>query len=197
MNNKHNNITPLPTALSGNAMLPQSQIGIITQVSHDELYQIDNTPISCAKQALSCLVKPQLGDKVIYWQLNDEKWVLAVLENTHTAPASDASARSISLPNQQAINIEADKLSVTARKRIALSSLEDIQINAAMGKLSISAARCYQSIRESLVQMSKQFIQRGEYVDQQASKLMKSHAGHHVMTADHDIKVDADRINMG
>lgn len=158
-----------------------------------------------ATQAMSCLVTPEIGDTVLYWNDSHERWILAVLKSA--ASASNAShqknnndlkkPRSVSLPNQEAMQINARRLMLNAQQNMQLNSMGNIQLNAVVGKLMLNAKHCVYSIQESLMQMARTLLQRGDYIDHQANKVLKSHGQQQLMTAEKDIKIDAERINMG
>lgn len=158
-----------------------------------------------ASQAMSCLVTPQLGDTVLYWHDNQQRWILAVLKaqqsaenKAHNKNINDLNQpRTVSLPNQQAMQISARKLLLNAQHTMQLNSMGNIQLNAVVGKLMLNAKHCVYSIQESLMQIARTLLQRSDYIDHQANKVLKSHAQQQLMTADKDVKIDAKRINMG
>lgn len=193
LNNTYN-VTPLPVqpALG-------MKSGVISYLD-DNVYVIDDK--LSAQQALSCLIKPAMGDKVLYCAQGDECWILAVLCSTNQNKSKDQdnieqNSREIALPNRAPIQMNTRKFTVNASEQIDMNSMGDINLNSVMGKLSMSAKRCYQTIQDSFIQLAKHIVHRGEYIDHQAEKLLKTHAAQHLMTADNDIKIDAERINMG
>ncbi|UAA37093.1 DUF3540 domain-containing protein [Paraneptunicella aestuarii] len=192
LNNTYN-VTPLPVqpALG-------MKSGVISYVEGN-VYVIDGT--LPAQQALSCLIKPTMDDKVLYCVQGDECWILAVLYSTNQGNAAqentEQDSREIALPNRAPMQMNTRKLTVNASEQIDMNSMGDINLNSVMGKLSMSAKRCYQTIQDSFIQLAKHIVHRGEYIDHQADKLLKTHAAQHLMTADNDIKIDAERINMG
>ena len=198
------NVTPLPTQLTQGM-----KTGVVTALEGNT-YVIDGS--LNAQQALSCMLKPNLGDKVMYWSQGrskshtqgrtqdhsqssqmEERWILAVL----CSATENTDSREVSLPNNEAMKLNTQKLTVNANEQINLNTMGDINLNSVAGKLAMSAKRCYLTIQDSLIQMAKHMINRADYIDHQADKLLKTHASQHLMTADKDIKVDAERINMG
>lgn len=178
--------------------------GEITAVANsDGSFVIDQS--LPAKQAMSCLVTPEIGDTVLYWNNANQRWILAVL--TSVSKVSDEASektnndfqkpRSVSLPNQEAMQINGKKLLLNAQQTMQLNSMGNIQLNAVVGKLMLNAKHCVYSIQESLMQMARTLLQRSDYIDQQASKVLKSHAQQQLITAEKDVKIDAQRINMG
>ena len=162
--------------------------GEVTLLNEDEL--ILNGHIK-ARQALSCLLVPQPGDTVLYWFDGDQAWVLNVLS------AKQSDGREISLPQQQDLRINSKNLVLNASDKITVNALNEFNINVALGKINQCARSMYQMVQQSFVQLTKHYINKSEYLDLQAEKLLKSHATQQLITAEKDIKMDADRINMG
>lgn len=180
-------VTHLPTPQHS-----QMKMGVVTGIENSVIMLDSYLP---AKQAVSCLVKPVVGDQVMYWSNGNEHWVLAIL--TRTDEQQTEACREIALPQNQGMRINTDQLIVNASQKINLNTLGDININASLGQLNLSAKACYQTVKQSLVQISSHFFNKAEFMDTQAKKLLKTHATQHMMTAEKDIKIDADRINMG
>ena len=145
-----------------------------------------------AKRSLSCLLVPEPQDLVLYW-LDDrnQAWILSILAGQMTE------ARQLALMENQGLKINTDSLTVNAAKNIQLNAIEEININVALGRLNECARSAYKMIQGSLVQITKHFISQSEYLDFNAKKLLKSHSTQQLITAEKDIKMDADRINMG
>lgn len=162
--------------------------GEITQHNDDEFTLNGHVK---ARQALSCLLVPQTGDIVLYWLDGDQAWILNVLS------AAQHQGRDVSLPQQQDIRINTQNLVVNASEKITFNAMHEFNINVALGKLNQCARSMYQMVQESFVQITKHYINKSEYLDLQAEKLLKSHATQQLITAEKDIKMDADRINMG
>lgn len=144
------------------------------------------------QRALSCLITPCVGDLVLYWKDNqDHGWIISVLS------AENPQERELSLPQNAAIKVNTKQLTVNASDSIKLNAIKEISLNATLGKLSECARSFYQLVQGTLVQHTKHLINRSEYLDFHAEKLLKSHAAQQLITAEKDIKMDADRINMG
>ncbi len=165
------------------------QAKIISQLS-DELWLLDNG--KQVNRAFSCLIPPQSGDWVIYTDVGGKAVVTTILSREQT----DKSAN-ISLPHKQDMQLAAKKLQLTGEHSLELISAGDISINASMGKLLVTVKDMVQQIQHSFIQRCKQLISRMEMMDVEASQMMKSHSRHQMMTADKDIRINAERINMG
>lgn len=188
--NINHTITPITT---NNAT--SMKAGVISHMDGEYFIIEGSLP---AKQALSCLVKPRVGDQVMYWNNVDDRWILAVLTCTNNITEQDnVDAREVSLPGNAGMQLQAKKFTVNAQDDIHLNSLGNIALNTVVGKLSFNAKSCIQTIQDSFINIAKHMINRADYIDQQAEKVLKSHASHQIITAEKDVKVDAERINMG
>ncbi len=209
-----NKITTLPTQPDDDAHSGgQFKTGTITQLN-DRFFIIDDK--YQAEKALSCLINPQLGDIVIVFCEGEYYWITAIIKagNAHAQQVNNVIShaesegqngielnecivRNMSLPNNQALSISAASFTVNAQESIQLFSGKHLRLTAVMGQLSVSAKSLVQSIQTSCISMAKHWLNRAEYIDQEAEKVLKTHAQHQLMTAEKDVKVDAQRINMG
>ena len=162
--------------------------GEVTAVDHQEF--VLNGHVK-ARQALSCLLLPHQGDTVLYWLDGDSAWILNVLASNHS------NGRELSLPQQQDLRINGNNLVLNAANKLTINALNELNFNVALGKINQCAKSMYQMVQQSFVQLTKHYINKSEYLDLQAEKLLKSHATQQLITAEKDIKMDADRINMG
>lgn len=174
----------------------QLQVATVTEVTDEQLVLEQSLP---AKLALSCLLQPQVGDSVLFHQDNEQRWVIAVLaagEASSHGRRGDASDRELAVANST-LTLNTQKFTVNSAQGIHFNSLKDISLNAALGQLKVNAKSMLQSVQQSLVQLSKHFFSKADVIDVHASQLAKSHAVHQLITAEKDLKMDADRINMG
>lgn len=210
MNNppQHTNLTSKLTVVSS----PNSNTHLDGNMKTAQVTHIDKNNVVlngniAAKQALSCLVRPQLGDLVLYFKADNHAWVTAILSgksNNEMTQEMDSNGRKgalkdriISLSNNQGMSVETRSFNVNASEDISLHAVNKVQFTAVLGQLSISAKSLVQSIQDSCIQLAKHWLNRAEYIDQEAEKVIKTHAQHQLMTAQKDVKVDAQRINMG
>ncbi len=158
----------------------------------EESWLLDH--IKQSGRAFSCLLKPQMGDQVLYAQSGESCYIIAVL--TRASERYD-NAHNLSLPELQPVMLKAESIVLIGQQKLTLSSLADIEINALLGTIKCNAKNLFQTIQQSFIQISKQFVSRSEHRDISASKLLKSHARHQIISADKEMKIDAERINMG
>lgn len=176
--------------MEGIASMGNMLAGQISQANEDGEFIINHQ--LKAQKALSCLLTPQIGDLVLYWQENPQTvWIISVLR------AESKQTRELALPDNEAMTINTKTLTVNAADAIRFNAIKEININVALGKLNECARSVCQMVQGSLVQLTKHFISKSEYLDFHAEKLLKSHGTQQLITAEKDIRMDADRINMG
>jgi hypothetical protein len=145
-----------------------------------------------ATRAVSCLVEPLAGDVVLVAQSEASCHVLHVLDRcgVHVAIA-------ISAPGDKEMCLRGSKLSMHALETIDLMSARDLNFTAATGNLSLNARNLFATVSESFVQQSRHFIGKaGQYL-LDVRHLLKLHGQDALITAERDIKADAERISMG
>lgn len=164
----------------------------VTSQLSNESWLLNNTHPTC--RAFSCVIKPIVGDKVLYTSSSDGNHIISILTR---AIEHNERSHDMSLPEQQAILFKAKAIDLFGKKKLTLSSIGDIEVNALLGTLKCHAKNLFQSIQKSLIQTSKQMVSRSEHIDLSSTKLLKTHSRHQIITADREMKIDADRINMG
>lgn len=145
-----------------------------------------------ARRALSCLVELKLGDLVLAAQSENTCHVLHVLER-----GASAEPVAISVDAQAGMSLRGRRISIHALESIDLCSARDASVTAASGNLSLSATNLFVTISESFVQQSRHFIGKAAQYFVEVRHLLKLHGQDALITADRDIKADAQRISMG
>lgn len=145
-----------------------------------------------ARQALSCLVRPEVGDHVLAASCHDDiLYILHVLERAGLQQVQ------LSAPGAQALCIEQQSVTLSAGEDIALRALRDVEVSAATGTLSLNGRNLFATAQDSLVQNVGNFIGKAGHYLLEVSQLLRLHSQHGQITAEQDIKVDAERISMG
>ena len=145
-----------------------------------------------ALQALTCLIRPEVGDHVLAATCNnDTPYILHILYRPNLQQAQ------LSVPGAQQLCINQAQVLINANQSISLNALEDIEISAATGGLHLNSRSLFTSVSDSLVQNVGQFIGRaGQYL-LEVKQLLGLHGQQVLVTAERDVKVDAERISMG
>lgn len=145
-----------------------------------------------ARQALSCLICPEVGDHVLAAACqNETSYILHILLRSELQQAR------LSAPGVHELSIEQDRINLSACDTIALRALNDVEVSAATGVLSLNGRNLFTTVHESLVQNVGQFIGKaGQYL-LDVSQLLRLHSQQTLITAEQDVKVDGERISMG
>lgn len=178
-----------------------------------------------AQRAVSCLVQPEHGDRVLV--TIDETgscFVLAILERTSGA------AQRVMLAGDAEICAPQGRIGFAARDGIVLASPQsieitatDLQVNAAEGRFVVNRAtytgswlrscvaniklaatsldsvldRWTQQVRQSLRRVDELEQVRAGQIDYQAQDTFSLHGSNTMMTADNLVKVDGKQIHVG
>jgi hypothetical protein len=178
-----------------------------------------------AKRAMSCLLDPVAGDRVLVALIGDgSAYVLAVLEREGEAPGT------VSLDRDLTVELPEGRLSVVTAEGVAMASGGDVSVvapsvsvKAVDGQLGVDrlavvgrhllaefanvkvaaqvidsvADRVRQSVKRAYKIVSELDQLKAERVDWKAEKTMHLHGQNTVMTADELVKVDGEHIHMG
>ncbi|GLR12862.1 hypothetical protein GCM10007907_16520 [Chitinimonas prasina] len=144
-----------------------------------------------ARTALSCLLAPQSGDRVLYLAASGgERWVLHVLSRM------DAGEACIEVAGIPRLTIASPELTLCGERRLALITADEADLTAA-GRLTLSARDLTFNVLGSLLQSARHVVGRCETWLMTASGLGRLHARQTLVTADEDIRADAERISLG
>lgn len=145
-----------------------------------------------ARQAISCLIRPEIGDHVLAATCYDDTpYILHILSRNNLQQAH------LSVPGVQQLCINQNQVQLNASDSIALNALTDIDINAATGVLTVNARNLFTTVSESLVQNVQHFVGQAEHYLLEVKQLLRLHGQQALITAEKDVKVDAERISMG
>lgn len=145
-----------------------------------------------ARQALSCLVQPQQGDRALVAACRQgENYIVHLLARAAAAPAL------LGVPGAGAVTWRQARIALCASERLALQSLRDAELSAATGTLALNARNLFAGVTDSLVQNARDMVVNAEHYLLQAGRLLRLHGRQASITADSDVKVDAERISLG
>ncbi|OYO27463.1 DUF3540 domain-containing protein [Janthinobacterium sp. PC23-8] len=145
-----------------------------------------------ARQATSCLLTPQAGDRVLSVSGRDGTAFIV-----HVLQRNELQAASLGVPGAQQLTIAQERITLSASDQIEVHALRNIDVTAATGVLSMACGNLFMTVNETLVQNTRNFIGKaGQYL-LEVKQLLRLHGQQTILTADKDIKVDAERINMG
>jgi Protein of unknown function (DUF3540) len=166
------------------------QVGYVREVREDATLTL--TDGRCVRVAASCLLQPQCGDRVVLIEIaGGEAFVHAILERDAAQPAN------LQIPGAQRVTLSARNLMLAASDSLQMCSLRDIEIAAAAGVVGITAPHVTVTAVESIIQSAKQYLASIGTYALQVSGLIRMHGQQAIVTAQQDIKIDAERISVG
>jgi cellobiose-specific phosphotransferase system component IIB len=134
-----------------------------------------------ASCAVSLLVKPQIGDRVCFVEVDNLYFINQILSR------EDKSAE-LTLHSQQNIHMIAPQVKFTAFEKLELVSLN---------KVAIISKDYVMSAANSMIQQASSLIQQVEQFSLTAKGFLRLNGKHQVITAEKDVRIDGKRINMG
>jgi len=155
----------------------------------DDRYLLDNGRLT--QRAASCLLQPQVGDRVMVLSLNEEAHIVHILARNKDGEAL------LSVSKASSLTLRQEEILIESRRRLRLRSLGDTEVTAATGTLSLQGRNLFINAVDSLVQQASHWICRMGHALIEASELLRMHSRQALVTAERDIKIDAERISMG
>jgi len=92
-----------------------------------------------ARQAASCLLRPEVGDTVVMLHSASGLFITAVLLR---AAAADATAR-LSVPGAHTLALEQTRIELTAHHRLGLHCLGDVELSSATARYRSTHSTCW------------------------------------------------------
>lgn len=143
-----------------------------------------------ARVAVSCLVRPAVGDRVLVSGNGGERFILHILAREPGGRAS------LGVPGAGEVCLEQDRLTLLARERLALRSLADLDMTA-LATLSQSATNQFVHVAQALIETLNQHVSHAHTRTWESEALLALHAGQVLFSAESDFRVDAERISLG
>jgi len=143
-----------------------------------------------ATQAVSCLVAPEPGDQVLVLQAGDLAWITHVLART-------ANSARLHVPGIEQLAIEQASLRLEAADGLSLRCRGDVTLTSVQGSIAVTARHFLASIAETLVQQAQHAVTHAGHFVVQAAALLRVHGRQALLTADQDLKIDAERVTLG
>lgn len=144
-----------------------------------------------ATRALSCLVEPLPGDRVLVVADGDELVILSVISRQAQGAVSLRPA------NGSDLQVNAPSIGLNADREIDLQAQTSVMLCAPFGAVESVAYSLTQSVCSSVVTVADSIVEKARNVHLTADESIITRARVHSVTADQDLFMDADRINMG
>lgn len=156
----------------------------------DGHYLLDDGRI--AQQATSCLLAPELGDRVLTATCGqNDNYILHILRRSPGAEAF------LSVPGASQLTMRQARIALSGTEQVSVHALHNVDITAAAGVLTLSARNLFSTVTESLVENVRHYVGNVEQYLLDVKKLLRMHGKQASVTAEQDVKVDAERISMG
>lgn len=146
--------------------------------------------------AVSCVIEPQQGDTVLcYGQSNmgdqAQVYILAILQRD-----TGRSAR-LTVPSCDELTISQSGIQCHAQNALELGCRNHIKLTSVSGNVEVRAQNLIQTLVGSIIESASERVCNASFIQFCASFMTRFHSNQTVMTADSDIKIDAERVNLG
>lgn len=168
-----------------------------------------------ANTALSCVIAPEEGDKVLCFgspdglessEKRDEQsqdrepiYILSILERkpVETAGSTQQQTVRLTVPGADSLQIVQSNIRCHARETIEIGSGKSIKLCSLKGNVELRGQNLIYSAVGSILESAKERISNAGFIQFCATFLTRIHSNQTLMTADTDIKIDAERVNLG
>ena len=144
-----------------------------------------------ALQAASCLLTPEPGDGVLLLQAPSGLYITQVLLRSAPARAQ------LSVPGAELLAIVQSGVELNCTRQICLRSLGDVELTSANGAVSLNARHILASAAETMVHNAQHLVSHAQHCVMQIAQLLRVHGRQTLITAEQDMKLDAERISLG
>ncbi|MGR4047986.1 DUF3540 domain-containing protein [Kosakonia cowanii] len=160
------------------------------------------------RRAVSCVIAPQAGDTVLISAVDNQMWLLAVLERQNPTSAAELSVQGdLHIASQGALSLSSEALNINAAKgecHISEMNYSGEKISAWVSLSRIVGKRA-ESVWQTVTQISQQLFRttrqtehvRAGQLDMKAEDYLRMHAQNTVITSKAITKVDSEQIHMG
>jgi hypothetical protein len=143
-----------------------------------------------AAQALSCLITPMPDDLVLVVPTSAGLFVTHVLQR-------EAASAQLSAPGMDLLTIAQPGVEVHAMNHLALRSGGDMDLASTQGSVRVTARNFVASVTDALVQNAQHLVTHAQHCVMQVAALLRIHGRQTLITAQDDMKLDAERISLG
>lgn len=163
--------------------------GIITSKNDDGMYRVNWE--DGAERAFSCVVEPEIGDHVVYCEAAKKRYILSILQRTVQ------SAMNLNGPENNEMILSSKRLSVISQTAVDIAARDEIALTSYAGTIMMTAQNLAESIADTVVRTVRNLIVKAVQISADAEQVCRVHGCHQIITADKDIRIDGERINMG
>ncbi len=160
----------------------------ISQCLAGTSFRLSDGRLAC--QALSCVVTPEAGDQVVLLHSASGLYISHVLQR-------QGLRAQLAVPGMDTLAITQHSVAINAKSALALRSLGDIDVISAQGSVALSARHVLTSASETLVQNAQHLVSHAQHCVLQVAALLRVHGKQTLITAEQDMKLDAERISLG
>lgn len=190
-------ITPLKSSIGPPQVLQSKKmehfVAIVEQGLDSGLLRLDEG--SVVSRAFSCMLVPEVGDTVVVCRVQSHPEFSGYI--TSILARKFESAARLSVPKCKELAIEQPEIQLTSTERLGLSSGKDIGITAVTGTIKVGARQLVSTVLGSVIEYARERVSTADFTQITSKFLTHLQSKQAIVTADDDIKVDAERVNIG
>ncbi|UBM41325.1 DUF3540 domain-containing protein [Hafnia paralvei] len=201
-------MTRINHKLAQAAMLPMQAAGTVTHFFADGSLTVESEGRGWhCRRAASCVISPQIGDAVLIASVENQVWLLAVLEQANPQQAELNVSGNLHIRSSGELSLSSEALRVCAERgdchinemKYSGETLSAwVSLSRVVGKRAESVWHTVTQISHHLLRTTRQTEQvRAGQLDMKAEDYARLHARNTVITSKAITKVDSEQIHMG
>ncbi|MFT2798571.1 DUF3540 domain-containing protein [Serratia sp. N21D137] len=201
-------MTTINHKLAEAVMLPAHALGTVTHCFADGSVTVKNEGRGWhCRRALSCLIEPQVGDRVLISSVDKQVWLLAVLEGDESRQSKLSVPGNLHIHSAGELSLSGNSLRVNAQQGYCHVNEMDYSGDklSAFVTLSRVVGKCAESVWHTVTQISHNLLRttrqteqvRAGQLDMKVEDYARLHAHNIVITSKAITKVDSEQIHMG
>lgn len=144
--------------------------------------------------AASCLLQPEAGDRVLVSEAVGDELPALILSVLTREAGREAL---LGVPGTDSLRLTQRRIAIETTEELALRSLQDAELTAATGTLSLQARNLFTTVVETLVENAADRISQVGTFALECAALLRIRSRHGIVTADRQLRIDADQIHLG
>ena len=180
--------------------LPQTRAGTFASAyivaCEGDTYRMDNG--QQARTAVSCLIKPEAGDLVQLFHGDAQCFVTAILRRQTLEHAGVTERKiEIAVNGADTLQLSVPKLQCVARDSIALFAGQSCEIASPQGRVLLTARNVCAIAGDNLIQQARTALTQVTNYSVKALELLHLKGRQQLISAETEVRLDGQYINMG
>ncbi len=133
---------------------------------------------------------PDVGDQVVIAQTEECSFILSILV------ASGPETACLAFPGANQLRVVANHIDIVGKKTASINAVNEVSIRSS-SNLRLSCKNLTSAVAQSMISIAQHWLTKCDFGSVEAKDLLRTDANNQIVTAKKDLRMDAERINMG